>query len=122
MCVQRSSAPSLLDKLAGGVGICSPPAASTLAVSDVEVGGSAVDVVHAEGRGSGHVVRVEDVRLLAGLVGQPLLGEPLVGHQLRVVAVFPSPRLRQRMLQHMTNVTINEQSPKVVRLNVSELV
>lgn len=91
----------LLDELlAGGVGVSSSPAAATLAVSDVEVGGAAVDVVLAERRGSGHVVRVEDVGLLASFTGESLLGETLVLHQLGVVAMFPSLRKRQRVLKH----------------------
>lgn len=91
----------LLDKLpAGGVGVGSSPAASTLAVCDLQVGGAAVDVVLAERRRSGHVVRVEDVGLLASFAGESLLGEALVLHQLRVAAVFPSLRQRQRVLKH----------------------
>lgn len=90
----------LLDKLpAGGVGVGPPPAASALTVADVQVGSSAVDVVLAERRAAGHVIRVEDVRLLAGLAGQPLLGEALVLHQLGVVGVLAALWLRQRVLR-----------------------
>lgn len=91
---------SLLHKLAaGGVGIGPPPAAATLAVSDAQVGGAAVNVVLAEGRGSGHVVRAEHVGFLAGFVGESLLGEALVLHQVGVVAVFAPLRQRQRVLE-----------------------
>lgn len=95
------SASLLLDKLlAGDIGVGSSPAASTLAVSDLQVGGAAVDVVLAERRRFGHVVRVEDVGLLASFAGESLLGETLVLHQLGVVAVFPALRQRQRVLKH----------------------
>lgn len=98
--VQSSDSSLLLGELlAGGVGVGSPPAPPTLPVSDVQVGGSAVDVVLAERRRSGDVVRVEDVCLLTGLSGEPLLGEALVLHQVGVVGVFPALRLRQRVLK-----------------------
>lgn len=90
-----------LDKLlAGGVGVGSSPAAPALTVSDLQVGGAAVNVVLAERRRSGLVIRVEDVGLLASFAGQSLLGEALVLYQLWVVAVFPSLGQRQRVLKH----------------------
>lgn len=90
----------LFDKLpAGGVGVGPPPAAAALTVSDLQAGGSAVDVVVAERRGAGRVVRVEDVRLLASLLGEALLGEALVLHQVGVVGVLPAVGQRQRVLQ-----------------------
>lgn len=91
----------LLDELlAGGVGVGPPPAGAALPVSDLQVGGSAVDVVLAERRRSGQVVRVEHVGLLPGLPGEPLLGEALVLHQVGVVGVLPALRQRQGVLQH----------------------
>lgn len=99
----------LLDELpAGGIGVGPPPAASTLTVADLEVGGSAVDVVLAERRATGHVVRVEDIRLLAGLAGQPLLGEALVLHQQGVVGVLAALWLRQRVLGERGQKRTNE--------------
>lgn len=74
----------------------------------MQVGGSAVDVVLAERRAPGHVVRVEDVRLLAGLAGQPLLGEALVLHQQRVVGVLAALWLRQRVLGEQEKKTIKD--------------
>lgn len=99
--LKRTEPPSLLlDKLfAGGVGVGPPPAATALTVSDLQVGGAAVDVVLAKGGGSRHVVRVEDVGLLPGLPGEALLGEALVLHQVGVVSVFPALRQRQRVLR-----------------------
>lgn len=80
---------SLLHKLfAGSVGIGSPPAAPAATISDLQVGGSTVDVVLAEGRRSGHVVRAEHVRFLPCFMGESLLGEALVLHQVGVVAVL----------------------------------
>lgn len=101
-----STCSSLLfdELLPGGVGVASPPAASTLAVSDLQVGGSTVDVVFAERRRSGHIVGVEDVGLLTSLSGESLLGETLVLHQVGVVGVFPSLGQRQRVLKHTTQV------------------
>lgn len=101
-CIQKSVGSSLLfDKLlAAGVGVGSSPAASALPVSDVEAGGTAVNVVLAERRTSGHVVRVEDVGLLTSFAGESLLRETLILHQLRVVAVFPSLRKGQCVLKH----------------------
>lgn len=64
----------------------------------MQVGGSAVDVVLAERRTTGDVVRVEDVCLLAGLTRQPLLGETLVLHQQGVVGVLATLWLGQRIL------------------------
>lgn len=101
----------LFDKLLpGGVGVASPPATSTLAVFDVQVGGPAVDVVFAERRRSGHVVRVKDVGLLTSLSGESLLGEMLVLHKVGVVGVFPTLRQRQRVLKHR-NQPVNTQIP-----------
>lgn len=100
-----------LDKLlVVGVGVGSSPASSALTVSDLQVGGSAVDVVHAERRRSGHVVRVEHVRLLTSFTGESLLGEALVLHQLRVVTVFPALRQRQRVLEHSRQRGVNDRT------------
>lgn len=89
--------------LVRSVGVGPSPAAAALAVCDVQVGGSAVNVVLAERRGAGCVIRVEDVRLLPSLPGEPLLGEALVLHQVGVVGVLPAVRQWQRVLQQKYN-------------------
>lgn len=95
----------LLDKLLPCcVGIGPSPAASALTVPDIEVCRSAVDVVLAERRRPGHVVRVEDVRFLPCFSGKPLLREALVLHQIWVVTVFPTLRQRQRVLKNKKNI------------------
>lgn len=78
----------LHELLAGSVGIGSPSAAPAAAISDLQVGGSTVDVVLAEGRRSGHVVRAEHVCFLPCFMGESLLGEALVLHQVGVATVF----------------------------------
>lgn len=86
--------------LARRVGVGPSPAAAALTITDVQVGSSAVNVVLAERRGASCVIRVEDVRLLPSLPGEPLLGKALVLHQVGVVGVLPAVRQWQRVLQH----------------------
>lgn len=95
-----AEASSFVVLAAGGVGVDSAAAGAAVGVSELEVGGAAVDVVLAKGRRpAGRVVRVPRVRLLAGFSRQTLLREALVFAHVGVPSVLTPPRQRQTILQ-----------------------
>lgn len=84
--------------LCHSIGVQAPPASAQRHVPDLQVGCTTVDVIFCKGRDPCDVVGIEDVGLLPGLAGQPLLREGLVLHQVRVVGVLPSLGCWQRVL------------------------